>query len=157
VYDCRTVTQDALDLMSAFGECTFCHEAVPVAVAACHAAHGGAPAPRGDADSPAGAGGARTADSGADIAAQKAREYAQRMVEYDRTASKRTNVIDDQGDFYEIEGNAWLTPDERAEMKQRQVLEERVGEERRGRMVVSVDLIGRTVRTLRIARIFTGP
>lgn len=34
-----------------------------------------------------------------------------RLVEYDRNAAKRTAVIDDQSDFFEIDSNAWLTPE----------------------------------------------
>ncbi len=30
-------------------------------------------------------------------------------MEYDRNAAKRTTVIDDQSDFFEIDTNAWLT------------------------------------------------
>ena len=32
---------------------------------------------------------------------------------YDRDAAKRTAVIDDQSDFFEIDSNAWLTPEVR--------------------------------------------
>ena len=32
---------------------------------------------------------------------------------YDRDAAKRTAVIDDQSDFFEIDSNAWLTPQAR--------------------------------------------
>ena len=31
------------------------------------------------------------------------------QVDYDRNAAKRTNVIDDQSDFFEIDSNAWLS------------------------------------------------
>ena len=31
------------------------------------------------------------------------------QVDYDRNAAKRTNVIDDQSDFFEIDFNAWLS------------------------------------------------
>lgn len=34
-------------------------------------------------------------------------------MEYDRNAAKRTAVIDDQSDFFEIDSNAWLTPEVR--------------------------------------------
>ncbi len=36
-----------------------------------------------------------------------------RLVGYDRDAAKRTAVIDDQSDFFEIDSNAWLTPEVR--------------------------------------------
>lgn len=38
-----------------------------------------------------------------------AEAYAKRLVEYDRNSSSRTKVIDDQSDYYEIEGNSWLS------------------------------------------------
>ena len=36
-----------------------------------------------------------------------------RLVGYDRDAAKRTAVIDDQSDFFEIDSNAWLTSEAR--------------------------------------------
>lgn len=44
--------------------------------------------------------------SDADVAAEA---YAKRLVEYDRNSAARTTVIDDQSDYYEIEGNTWLS------------------------------------------------
>lgn len=38
-----------------------------------------------------------------------AEAYAKRLVEYDRNSAARTKVIDDQSDYYEIEGNSWLS------------------------------------------------
>lgn len=38
-----------------------------------------------------------------------AEAYAKRLVEYDRDSAARTTVIDDQSDYYEIEGNSWLS------------------------------------------------
>lgn len=38
-----------------------------------------------------------------------AEAYAKRLVEYDRNAAARTTVIDDQSDYYEMEGNSWLS------------------------------------------------
>jgi hypothetical protein len=35
--------------------------------------------------------------------------FKDRLVEYDRQSEKRTTVIDDQSDFFEIETNAWLS------------------------------------------------
>lgn len=49
------------------------------------------------------------------------------------------------GDYYEIDGNVWLTPEERAEVKQRQDLQEQVARQRRDKLVVTIDLLGRTV------------
>ncbi len=35
-------------------------------------------------------------------------------MEYDRNAAKRTTVIDDQSDYFEIDTNAWLTDQARS-------------------------------------------
>lgn len=37
--------------------------------------------------------------------------FKDRLVEYDRNARKRTTVVDDQNDFFEIDTNAWLDPE----------------------------------------------
>lgn len=42
-----------------------------------------------------------------------AEAYAKRLVEYDRDSAARTTVIDDQSDYYEIEGNSWLSKEVR--------------------------------------------
>lgn len=38
-----------------------------------------------------------------------AEAFAKRLVEYDRNSAARTTVIDDQSDYYEIEGSTWLS------------------------------------------------
>jgi activating signal cointegrator 1 len=38
-----------------------------------------------------------------------AEEYAKRLVDYDRNSAARTKVYDDQSDYYEMEGNSWLS------------------------------------------------
>ncbi|KAJ0786165.1 putative Zinc finger, C2HC5-type, activating signal cointegrator 1 [Helianthus annuus] len=38
-----------------------------------------------------------------------AEAYAKRLVDYDRNSAARTTVIDDQSDYYEMEGNTWLS------------------------------------------------
>ena len=38
-----------------------------------------------------------------------AEAYAKRLVDYDRNSAARTTVIDDQSDYYEFEGNTWLS------------------------------------------------
>lgn len=44
--------------------------------------------------------------SEAEVAAET---FAKRLVEYDRNSAVRTTVIDDQSDYYEIDGNCWLS------------------------------------------------
>ncbi|KAL0355707.1 UNVERIFIED_CONTAM: Activating signal cointegrator 1 [Sesamum radiatum] len=74
-----------------------------------------------------------------------AEEFAKRLVEYDRNSAARTTVIDDQSDYYEIEGNSWLSNEEKELLrKKREELEE---EERakRSKIVMTFDLLGRKV------------
>ncbi|KAL2492943.1 transcription regulator [Abeliophyllum distichum] len=54
-----------------------------------------------------------------------AEAYAKRLVEYDRNSAARTTVIDDQNDYYEIEGNSWLSVEEKELLqKKREEIEE---------------------------------
>lgn len=46
--------------------------------------------------------------SDTEVAAQA---YAKRLVDYDRNSAARTTVIDDQSDYYNIEGNSWISPE----------------------------------------------
>jgi hypothetical protein len=42
-------------------------------------------------------------------ATAKAIAFKDRLVDYDRHSQKRTTVIDDQSDYFEIDTNAWLS------------------------------------------------
>lgn len=44
-----------------------------------------------------------------DEAEEKAIEFKNKLVDFDRNAEKRTAVIDDQSDFFEIDTNVWLS------------------------------------------------
>lgn len=49
----------------------------------------------------------------ADKKTEEAIAFKNRLVEYDRNAAQRTQVVDDQSDFFEIDSNAWLSPEVR--------------------------------------------
>jgi hypothetical protein len=46
-------------------------------------------------------------------ATAKAIAFKDRLVDYDRHSQKRTTVIDDQSDYFEIDTNAWLSEEVR--------------------------------------------
>ena len=48
------------------------------------------------------------------------------QVDYDRNAAKRTNVIDDQSDFFEIDSNAWLSDEVRGALQLSHLLPDHV-------------------------------
>eukprot|EP00887_Chlorella_sp_A99_P006420 scaffold3.g6420.t1 len=76
---------------------------------------------------------------------EAARALRDQLVEYDRHSAKRTTVIDDQSDFFEIDTNAWLTDEERAQLRARQREAEAAEAARRNKVVVTIDLLGRRV------------
>jgi activating signal cointegrator 1 len=136
VYDLRDPLSSSMAagvaLLNGGGRCIFCGNPLPLAQRAASAAGlAGASDPVDTARSV-------TADAAA-------REFAARLVDFDRNAAKRTAVIDDQGDWFEIESNQWLTREERQQLQERQALEEELEKQRRSRVTVSVDLIGRQV------------
>ncbi|KAL4362065.1 hypothetical protein GQ457_04G016400 [Hibiscus cannabinus] len=90
----------------------------------------------------AGLEGSFTPVSDAEAAAEA---YAKRLVEYDRNASARTTVIDDQSDYYEIEGNSWLSKEEKELLKKKQEEIEEAERLKRSKVVVTFDLVGRKV------------
>ena len=94
---------------------------------------------------------ARSVRSGKEVVEDDATAVAvaakDRLVHFDQTSAKRTTVIDDQSEYYEIDGNAWLDEHEREELK-KQVQEMRDAEveaKRRARTTWTLDLIGRRV------------
>ena len=72
--------------------------------------------------------------------------FKETLLTYDREASKRTTVIDDQSDFFEIESNAWLSHEEKGALMQRQRVLEEAEERRRKDFRVTIDLVSREVR-----------
>ncbi|XP_043707332.1 activating signal cointegrator 1 [Telopea speciosissima] len=74
-----------------------------------------------------------------------AEAYAKRLVDYDRNSAARTTVIDDQSDYYEFEGNSWLSKEEKEILKKKQQEIEEAELARRSKVVVTFDLVGRKV------------
>lgn len=125
IFDCRNVTSDVLRFLDAGGKCTFCGAKVALSYnerSQENVPHQASPAgQRGAAGKAGGVSSSNThstaaaaaVDYGASVrqskADQEAVELKNRLVEYDRNAAKRTTVIDDQSDYFEIDTNAWLT------------------------------------------------
>lgn len=74
-----------------------------------------------------------------------AEAYAKRLVEYDRNAAARTTVIDDQSDYYEIEGNSWLSQEEKELLRKKREEIEEAERARRSKVIMTFDLVGRKV------------
>ncbi|KAJ3677378.1 hypothetical protein LUZ60_003102 [Juncus effusus] len=75
---------------------------------------------------------------------EKAEEFAKRLVDYDRNSAARTKVIDDQSDYYEIEGNSWLSNQEKEVLlKKKEEAEE--AKAKKSNVIITFDLVGRKV------------
>ncbi|XP_027156017.1 activating signal cointegrator 1-like [Coffea eugenioides] len=74
-----------------------------------------------------------------------AEAYAKRLVEYDRNAAARTTVIDDQSDYYEIEGNSWLSQEEKELLRKKREEIEEAERAQRNKVIMTFDLVGRKV------------
>ncbi|KAL8457425.1 hypothetical protein ACS0TY_035327 [Phlomoides rotata] len=74
-----------------------------------------------------------------------AEAYAKRLVEYDRDSAARTTVIDDQSDYYEMEGNSWLSNKEKELLKKKMEVQEEAEQAKRNKVVMTFDLLGRKV------------
>uniref|UniRef100_A0A2P2MZQ8 Uncharacterized protein n=1 Tax=Rhizophora mucronata TaxID=61149 RepID=A0A2P2MZQ8_RHIMU len=74
-----------------------------------------------------------------------AEAYAKRLIEYDQNSAARTTVIDDQSDYYEIEGNSWLSKEEKELLRKKQEEIEEAERVQRNKVVVTFDLLGRKV------------
>ncbi|KAI7840280.1 hypothetical protein COHA_006062 [Chlorella ohadii] len=167
IYDCRSMSDEATRFLESGGICTFCGKRVTLRYA------DGSTNMTGDeataAAGPSSAAGAASSSASGEAAGELAgfKPEAQqgnaadavayndsqaaavalrdRLVEYDRQSAKRTTVLDDQSDFFEIDANAWLTDEERAVLKQRERELAEAEEARRRRVTVSIDLLGRKV------------
>lgn len=74
-----------------------------------------------------------------------AEAYAKRLVEYDRNSAARTTVIDDQSDYYQIEGNSWLSKEEKELIRKKREEIEEAERAQRSKVVMTFDLVGRKV------------
>jgi activating signal cointegrator 1 len=49
----------------------------------------------------------------------KAEQHKNMLLEFDRTSEQRTKVIDDESDYFSMESNQWLTPQQRKSLQKR--------------------------------------
>ncbi|KAM9825029.1 activating signal cointegrator 1 isoform X2 [Syngnathus typhle] len=51
---------------------------------------------------------------------EKAVQHKDKLLEYDRTSVKRTQVLDDESDYFATDSNQWLSPAERDKLKKKE-------------------------------------
>lgn len=139
IFDCRRPGTDAMRFLSSGGVCTFCGNRVRLA----YTDGSTNITPEEEISQEIALKEAQTAAAVASEA--EAVALRDRLVDFDRQAAKRTTVIDDQSDYFAIDSNAWLTDEERAELKRREAAVEAAAEAAKKRITVTVDLLGRRV------------
>ncbi|KAL6745667.1 hypothetical protein V8C86DRAFT_1700121 [Haematococcus lacustris] len=156
IFDCRQLSSEVTRFLESGGRCTFCGRQVRLTY------RGGGEVQAEDDTRPlpdnvssssthghtaaAAAGQAGGGGGAAEAAAEAAAvEFKNRLVGYDRESAKRTAVIDDQSDYFEVDTNAWLTDQERHELRQRRRIEMEAEAARRSRVAITLDLLGRRV------------
>lgn len=86
-------------------------------------------------------------------------QHKDKLINYDRTAAKRTAVIDDQEDYYESTSNRWLTEEEKGKAKEKEKKREQEKEESH-KLKFTFDFAGRRIlvdseaEELKYAKIF---
>jgi len=71
--------------------------------------------------------------------------FAKRLVDYDRNSAPRTKIFDDQSDYYEMDGNTWLSKEEKDRLTKEKKEIEESREVQKNKLIVTFDLIGRKV------------
>ncbi|KAK9826176.1 hypothetical protein WJX81_003659 [Elliptochloris bilobata] len=145
IYRTRDDSADVAHFIELGGACTFCGAKVALA----HGAHSEERPPPAERRAGRGAAAGSSASAGRNVVAiEKGAEavaFKDRLVEYDRNSAQRTQVLDDQSDFFEVDANAWLTHEEREALKAQERAAQEAEEARRRRVVVTLDLLGRQV------------
>ncbi|KAF5840213.1 2OG-Fe(II) oxygenase superfamily-domain-containing protein [Dunaliella salina] len=145
IFDCRTTSNEVIRFLEGGGTCTFCGRKVALNYRgngddeASDTAASQAGPDATSSDQQAGSSTNKDAATAAAIA------FKNRLVDYDRNSAKRTAVIDDQSDYFEVDTNTWLSDQERAQMRKQRQLEEEAEAARRSRVAVTIDLLGRRV------------
>lgn len=135
IFDCRQPGKDATLFLSSGGICTYCGKRVKLKYS------------DGSTNMTDALGsnlhGVEDDDESSTLT--NAIELRDRLLDYDRQSARRTTVIDDQSDYFEIDSNTWLTDEEKADLHRQNAKLEASEEQRRNKIIVTLDLLGRRV------------
>ena len=134
IFDCRQPGKDATLFLSSGGICTYCGKRVRLRYSDGSTNMTDA---LGSTD--------RVEDDDESSTLTNAIELRDRLLDYDRQSARRTTVIDDQSDYFEIDSNTWLTDEEKADLHRQKAKLEASEEQRRRKIMVTLDLLGRRV------------
>jgi hypothetical protein len=144
IFDCRQPNGEAMRFLSAGGRCTYCENRVRLTYTDGSTNEYFAEEEETEAEKEISENKNSQSLEKAE-ALKEAEALRDRLVQFDRQSAKTTTVIDDQSDYFAIDSNAWLSDEERTELKRRQAEAEAAAEAAKKRMTVTVDLLGRRV------------
>ncbi|XP_050540555.1 activating signal cointegrator 1 isoform X2 [Daktulosphaira vitifoliae] len=77
-------------------------------------------------------------------AENEAFEHRNKLLEFDRTSAKRTNVIDDQMDYYSV-NSGWLSSEQKDQLKKKEIQRQEKKHGSRRTKKITIDFAGRQV------------
>lgn len=76
---------------------------------------------------------------------EKAIQHKDKLLEFDRNSVRRTQVLDDESDYFATDSNQWLSPNERAALRKREEELREMRHASRKDRKITLDFAGRTV------------
>ncbi|XP_013769021.1 activating signal cointegrator 1 [Pundamilia nyererei] len=76
---------------------------------------------------------------------EKAIQHKDKLLEYDRNSIRRTQVLDDESDYFATESNQWLSPNEREKLKKKEEELRELRHASRKDRKITLDFAGRQV------------
>lgn len=76
---------------------------------------------------------------------EKAVQHKEKLLEYDRNSVRRTQVLDDESDYFATESNQWLSPNEREKLRKKEEELREIRHASRKDRKITLDFAGRQV------------
>uniref|UniRef100_G3PXV0 Activating signal cointegrator 1 n=1 Tax=Gasterosteus aculeatus aculeatus TaxID=481459 RepID=G3PXV0_GASAC len=76
---------------------------------------------------------------------EKAVQHKEKLLEYDKNSVRRTQVLDDEADYFATESNQWLSPDERERLRKQEAELRELRHASRKDRKITLDFAGREV------------
>ncbi|XP_031425115.1 activating signal cointegrator 1 isoform X2 [Clupea harengus] len=76
---------------------------------------------------------------------EKALQHKEKLLEYDRNSVRRTQVLDDESDYFATDSNQWLSPNERSSLRKREEELRDLKQASRKDRKITLDFAGRKV------------
>ncbi|XP_076012336.1 activating signal cointegrator 1 isoform X2 [Genypterus blacodes] len=76
---------------------------------------------------------------------EKALEHKEKLLEYDRNSVRRTQVLDDESDYFATDSNQWLSPNEREKLRKKEEELRELRHASRKDRKITLDFAGRQI------------